>query len=61
MIHVLDSIEDEQALFFLSFLEDKLRNNLNDHLCVTVAIHAQKVYNIWNFPYAKCFHYGMLT
>jgi hypothetical protein len=55
MIHVLGFVEDERAFSALTFLKDKVRNKLDDHLLVVIGMHAQQVYTLPNFPYDKCF------
>jgi hypothetical protein len=55
MIHVLGYVEDERAFSALTFLKDKVRNKLDDHLPVVIGMHAQQVYTLANFPYDKCF------
>jgi len=55
MVHVLGSVEDERTFSALSFLKDRLRNRLDQHLGVVVGMHCQNVYSLTNFPYDDCF------
>jgi hypothetical protein len=45
MVDVLGSMEDERAFSSLTFLKDKLRNQLDgDHLGIVVGMHGQSIY-----------------
>ena len=35
----------------LSFMKNKLRNRLSNHLALVVAMHAQEFYSLEDFPY----------
>jgi hypothetical protein len=55
VVHVLGSVQDERCFSSLSFLKNKLRNHLDDHLGVVVGMYSQKVFNLLTFPYDQCF------
>lgn len=44
-------VEDEHWFNSIFFLENKVQNDLNFHMQVVVAMHAQKFFTIDNFPY----------
>ena len=51
VVVVLGSIENEHTFSTLSFMKNKLRNRLNVHLPLVVAMHAQEFYTLTDFPY----------
>ena len=51
MVAVLGSIEDERTFSTLSFMKNKLKNRLNVHLPLAVAMHPQEFYTLTDFPY----------
>lgn len=55
MVHVLGSVEDERCFSSVSFLKDKLRNALEEHLPLVVGMYSQKIYTIESFPYDSTF------
>jgi hypothetical protein len=55
VVHVLGSVQDEHCFSSLSFLKNKLRNNLDEHLGVVVGMYSQKVFNLHTFPFNQCF------
>jgi hypothetical protein len=55
VVHILGSVQDECCFSSLSFLKNKLRNHLNDHLGVVVGMYSQKVFNLHTFPYDQYF------
>ena len=71
VVHVLDSTQDERCFSSLTFLKNKLRNSLDEHLEVVVGMYSQKIYTLQSFPYDTCFNrwalareqyrYGMTT
>ena len=61
MVHVLGSVEDERTFSAFSFLKDRLRNRLDDHLGVVVGMHCQNVFTLKSFPYDDCFKQWMLA
>jgi hypothetical protein len=55
VVHVLGSTQDERCFSFLTFLKNKLRNLLDEHLEVVVGMYSQKIYILQSFPYDTCF------
>ncbi len=51
MVHVLGFVDDEQCFNFVAFLNNKVRNRLNNHLQLKVSMYAQKFFTLHNFPY----------
>lgn len=55
LVHVIGSVEDERTFSTLSFLKNKLRNALNEHLPLVVGMYSQKLYTLDSFPYQAAF------
>jgi hypothetical protein len=55
VVNVLGSVQDERCFSSLSFLKNKLRNNLDEHLGVVVGMYSQKVFNLHTFSFDQCF------
>ncbi len=55
MVHVLGSIEDEWRFSSIAFLNNKVRNRLNNHLQLVVSMYAHKFFTLHNFPYENTY------
>jgi hypothetical protein len=55
VVHVLGSVQDERCFSSLSFLKNKLRNALDEHLELVVGMYSQKIFSLESFPYDTCF------
>lgn len=55
IVYILGFVEDERCFLALSFVKDKLRNKLTDHLSFVVSMHRQQVYSLITFMYDECF------
>jgi hypothetical protein len=51
MVHVFGSVEDEHCFSSVSFLKNKVRNCLNAHLQMIVAMYAHKFFTLDTFSY----------
>jgi hypothetical protein len=51
MVHVVGFVEDECCFNFVSFLKNKMRNHLNIHLQMVVAMYAHKLFTFDTFSY----------
>ena len=51
IVMVLSSVEDKQTFSTLSFMKNKLRNRLSNHLLLVIAMHAQEFYSLVDFSY----------
>ena len=50
LVYVINIVEDERVLSFVSFLKTKLRNSVDPHLGVVVGMYSQKYIYLTNFP-----------
>ena len=55
VVTVLGSVEDKRTFSILSFMKNKLRNQLSVHLPMVVAMHAQEHYGLTDFPYSAAY------
>jgi hypothetical protein len=51
VVQVLDVMKDERCFSPLSFMKNKLRNQLTTHLDVIIQVFAQRFYTRDSFPY----------
>jgi hypothetical protein len=51
VVQVLDVMKDERCFSTLSFMKNKLRNQLTTHLDVIIHVFAQRFYILESFPY----------
>jgi hypothetical protein len=51
MVHVVGSIEDKCCFNSVFFLKNKVRNHLNIHLQMVVAMYAHKLFTFDTFSY----------
>ncbi len=51
MVHVLGFMENECYFSFISFLKNKIHDQLNGHLQLVVAMKTQKFFTLDTFPY----------
>ncbi len=50
-VQVLGFVEDEQCIFAVAFMKNKLRNRLTCHMGMCTRFFAQQFYTIGNFPF----------
>jgi hypothetical protein len=55
IVLVLGSVEDERTFSTLSFMKDKLHNQLQSHLPMVVTMHGQTFFDINNFLYDQAY------
>jgi hypothetical protein len=51
VVQVINSVEDEQCFFRLTFMKFKLRNQLIVHLELGIWMFNQKLFTMENFPF----------